>query len=246
MDLKDALALLKATRDSAARPISSFYHTRTSPSLGLDCDCGRTPYLQDGFLTCPTCGVQSSDSQLDSTPPIGDPTPRLAKPYVRISHFKDWLLFAQGREQTPLPPTLLPTLLLEMAKEDCLPHQVTEHRVHGWLKRHKDKGFNRLYEHIPRITALLSGRPPLHMTPELEAKLLWRFECVSRVFEEFKGTRKSCPSYAYLLRKMCQLEGDHVWAERFPLPKTISIRYEMDCFWRDVCTRLGWEFMSSF
>jgi Poxvirus Late Transcription Factor VLTF3 like len=245
MDIRSCYALYLEAKMSAPRPISELLRA-PARSLGVDCACGVTPHVEDGFLTCPRCGLQCPDTPFDSAPPLGEPAPRVAKPYLRINHFKDWLLFSQGREQTPLPPTLLPVLHAEMEKEWCAPAEVTERRVHGWLKKNKRLGFNRLYEHIPRITALLSGRPSLHMRPELEEKLLWRFECVSRIFEAHKGHRKSCPSYAYLLRKMCLLEGDHAWAARFPLPKTTGILYEMDCFWRDICEALGWEFISSF
>jgi hypothetical protein len=84
------------------------------------------------------------------------------------------------------------------------------------------------------------------MPPEMEERLTLMFEAVSRVFDRHRGSRKSCPSYAFILNKLCSLLGQHAWAERFPLVKTKSILYAMDCFWRDVCADLGWPFESSF
>lgn len=220
-----------------------------------DCRCEKTTTTTDSACyICPSCGDTTLIMTESERPSFKDPpTDNSSQDYDRIGHFKDWLMYKQGRENTKFSPELFPTLEEEILKETISDRSIITHdMVHKWLKKHSDKGFNRYFEHVPLIHYRLTGITPKRMTREQEMYLCDMFIRVQPAYEKHKpASRKSCISYSYLLRKFCEILGYDDWVDEFKLVKDKTTLYELDTVWRNICEELGgaeegWIFQSSF
>jgi predicted RNA-binding Zn-ribbon protein involved in translation (DUF1610 family) len=236
-------------------PSEELIDRSTHDTWCYDCRCEKVITTPDSAsYVCPRCGDTTLVTTESERPSFKDPpTDNSSQDYDRIGHFRDWLMYKQGRENTRFAPELFPTLEEEIAKEGITNRStITHEQVHRWLKKNSARGFNRYFEHVPLIHYKLTGICPKRMTREQEMYLCDMFIRVQPAYEKHKpSNRKSCISYSYLLRKFCELLGYDDWVEEFRLVKDRSTLYELDTVWRLICEELGgseagWTFHSSF
>lgn len=248
----------KECLDSYLKKTDPSYH---APCMAVDRDqycatCGRDRHYShvESCYVCLECGDVTHVYCEPDRPSFKDPPHEKTNPdYQRISHFRDWLTYVQGKENTQLPEALIPTLRKEMQMEYVTDMKtVTYDRVHDWLKKHSDKGYNKFYEHVPLITWRLTGRQPKQMSNEMERELCNMFLMIQDAFERHKPKgRKSHISYSYVIHKFCQLLEKPEWMKHFKLVKCRGTLHTYDTTWKLICEEMGgkeagWEFHSSF
>lgn len=162
--------------------------------------------------------------------------------YKRSNHFQEWLNQLQAAETTTIPPEVVEQLRAEFKKEKISNIvSITHSKVRAFLKKLK---LNRYYEHVPYITNILSGVPPMRMPQELQERLKNMFNEIQAPFDKHcPPDRKNFLSYSYVLYKFCELLSEDDYLVYFPLLKSREKLAAQDSIWRDICRELHWEYI---
>ena len=206
------------------------------------CNRDRVMHEDEATLVCPGCGhaVNYIDTGISSIP-FNASVDYNSFSYKRINHFNEWLAQFQGKEKTEIPQEVLDSIRREI--KIARRTEVSQTAIKGILKKLR---LNKYYEHVPAITNTLNGVPPPTMTPYQEATLRNCFRQIQHPFAEHcPPTRKNFLSYAYVLHKLCQLNGFDRFTQCFPLLKSREKLYEQDKIWKSICKALKWQFIAS-
>lgn len=199
----------------------------------------------DGFMVCEICG-HLEEVVIDSEKPsYKDPPPEATYfAYKRINHFQEWLNQIQAKESTEIPPEVYQYILEEIRKERITDLALlTRDKIRGYLKKLR---LNKYYEHIPHIINKLNGLPPAILTREMEEKLRVMFKEIQGPFLEIcPKNRKNFLSYSYVLHKFVELLGMDEYKVLFPLLKSREKLHQQDMMWKQICAKLGWEYIPS-
>ncbi len=195
--------------------------------------CNVNMEIQNGFLTCLTCGhcvnCVDEDSGL-SYKQMQDVDFRPAFTYLKISHLEDWLARFQSKENTVIPQEVLDKVIIECGKEKIRDlNLLTEEKVKRYLKR---LGLNEYYDNVIGIINRLNNRPPFQLSTEIEDKIKMMFQQIQEPFVKHKPpTRKNFLSYSYVLHKFFQILGLNEFTKYFPLLKSDDkLRQQDDIF----------------
>lgn len=162
--------------------------------------------------------------------------------YKRSNHFQEWLNQLQAAESTTIPPEVVDSLRAEFKKEKIKDLKTITHaKVRSHLKKLK---LNRFYEHVPYITNILSGKPPMQMSQPLQERLKNMFNEIQEPFDKHcPQGRKNFLSYSYVLYKFCELLSEDEYLMYFPLLKSREKLAIQDTIWKNICSELRWEFI---
>ena len=162
--------------------------------------------------------------------------------YKRENHFNEWMSQFQGTESTTIPPQVIEQLRYELKKQRVKKlSDITHTKVRALLKKLK---FNKYYEHVPYISAILNGVTPPRMTQALEEKLRLMFNKIQAPFElHCPAERKNFISYSYVLYKFCELLGKDEFLPCFPLLKSKEKLRQQDAIWKNITATLRWEYI---
>jgi|TARA_B110000259_G_scaffold2443_1_gene2894 hypothetical protein len=162
--------------------------------------------------------------------------------YKRENHFNEWLSQFQAQETTTIPVEVMEQLRSELKKMKIKNlEDITHAKIRGLLKKLR---LNKYYEHVPYITNILNGIKPPNMPAELEECLRIMFKDIQRPFDDNCPTeRKNFLSYSYVLYKFCELLGEDIYLQYFPLLKSKEKLYQQDVIWKKICKDLKWEFI---
>lgn len=162
--------------------------------------------------------------------------------YKRSNHFQEWLNQLQAEETTTIPPEVIDVLRNEFKKEKIqVVDSITHAKVRSFLKKLR---LNKYYEHVPYITNILSGIPPMKMPAVLQERLKNMFNEIQAPFDKYcPPSRKNFLSYSYVLYKFCELLSEDQYLMYFPLLKSRDKLASQDSIWRDICKELRWEFI---
>jgi hypothetical protein len=223
-----------------------------TPSDSNDCrTCGSTRIAEGGDgNTCTACGESVAMLKMVNTEPIctyGTNGGRRATAYVykRLNHFIDHLRRVQGRESSSIRPEIINAVRAELAKERIHDGdaRITTVKVRAILKRLR---LQKHYVHVFLIASRLSGRSAPTMTPAQEEKLLTMFADIQEPFERHcPPHRSNMVSYAFVIRKLCEVLGWFELAAYFPLLKSRAKVVEQDRIWEKICGDLGYKFQRS-
>ena len=208
------------------------------------CGNARTYDPVEGILVCETCANVIHDGFLSSTYSFKDmQTMESTKQfeYKRVVHCKYWLQKIQGKEQADIPDKVYEGIEKEIAKARIKDRStITPKRVRVWLKK---IGCSKYYDHIVSITNRIGGAKPIDIPRDREEKLVNLFKEVEEVFMIVKPDYMSnFLSFPYTLYKLCELLE---WDDYLPVFKLLSRDERLsrqDDVWKDICTRLKWEF----
>jgi hypothetical protein len=162
--------------------------------------------------------------------------------YKRSNHFQEWLNQLQATESTNIPPEVLDSLRSEFKKMKIKNlKEITHTKVRSLLKKLR---MNRYYEHVPYISNILNGIPPMQMPALLQEKLKNMFNEIQIPFDKHcPSDRKNFLSYSYVLYKFCELLSEDEYLVYFPLLKSREKLYTQDIIWKRICKELKWEFI---
>ena len=199
----------------------------------------------DGILTCEKCGYIKNVIIDSDKPNYKDPPPEISYfAYKRINHFNEWLAQFQAKESTDVPQDVFNQIILEIKKERIQNTAVLNNtKIREYLKKLK---LNKFYEHVPHIINKINGIPPPIISKEMEDKLRLMFREIQAPFSQVcPKERKNFLSYSYVLHKFVELLDLNEYKLCFPLLKSREKLHQQDMIWKDICKKLGWEYIKS-
>ena len=204
----------------------------------------------DSTIQCRHCGFCRYDPVLLAAPSYR--INRTARPtmtlYKRINHFNDWISQFQAKESITVPSEVYAAIVAEIYKSRAHQRQRGRRAISSRdLRRVLRKlGFNKYYEHLPRIMHRLQGTQPPTISQETEEQMRFMFRQIQEPFMRHSPqTRKNFLSYSFVLRKFVGLLGLQDLEDSFPLLKSRSKLYQQDVIWRKICQDLGWRYEPS-
>lgn len=199
------------------------------------------PLEEEGVLVCNMCARSISYLIENEKPSYKEPPKEVCfYAYKRINHFKEILAQFQGKETTQIPREVIENIKIQIKKERIEICQITNFKTKEILKK---LGYNKYYEHIPFIKDKLGIKPPI-MSPELEDKLCNLFIELQSPYSKFcPDNRVNFLNYYYTAYKLCELLGEDLYLEHFPMLKDPEKRMEQDIIWKKICQELDWEFI---
>ena len=211
----------------------------------LKCGVEKTLHLQDGYLTCTSCG-DSDSVQIDSDKPnYKDPIIE-NKPngYKRMNHFSELLNQCQGKESTDIPQDIFQRIINELNVLKITDLSKLDNKVMRSIL--KNLNLNSYYEHIPYIINKLNGVPPPTMSRELEEKVRSMFKEVQEPWVAGKKTtRKNFLNNNYVFHKIFELLEEDDFLQYFPYLKSREKLQEHDDEWKKICEHNKWQFIQS-
>jgi nucleoside diphosphate kinase len=239
------LEQVENVRGSASQqPVSKYTHN----TILQPCDaCNSSNVFLDhvGWVEiCQSCGVcrQHQGYEMSYKDEQEHPDRNVNYSYKRSNHFQEWLNQLQAEETTTIPPEVVDVLRIEFRKERTKAvDSITHAKVRSFLKKLR---LNKYYEHVPYITNILSGIPPMKMPGTLQERLKNMFNEIQSPFDKHcPPDRKNFLSYSYVLYKFCELLSEDQYLIYFPLLKSRDKLASQDSIWRNICKELMWEFI---
>lgn len=199
----------------------------------------------DGILICDKCGYIKNVIIDSDKPNYKDPPPEISYfAYKRINHFNEWLAQFQAKESTDVPQDVFNQIILEIKKERITNIALlTNNKIREYLKKLK---LNKFYEHVPHIINKINGISPPVISKEMEDKLRLMFREIQAPFSQVcPKERKNFLSYSYVLHKFVELLELDEYKACFPLLKSREKLHQQDMIWKDICKKLGWQYIKS-
>ena len=199
----------------------------------------------EGFMSCTNCGYMEYVIIESDKPNYKDPPPEATYfAYKRTNHLNEILNQIQAKESTEIPENVLDAVKDEVRKEriDDLT-KLTNQKVRYFLRK---LGMNKYYEHVAHIINRLNGLPPPIITKQIEDKIRIMFSAVNSVWGDIaKKDKKNFLNYHYVLFKFVELLGHDEYKVLFPLLKSRDKIAAHDLIWKDICDKLGWEYIKT-
>jgi len=119
--------------------------------------------------------------------------------------------------------------------------ELTNKKIRYYLRK---LNLNKYYEHIAHIINRLNGLPPPIITKDIEDKIRIMFSAVNSAWGEIpKKPKKNFLNYNYVLYKFVELLDRDEYKVLFPLLKSRDKIVSHDVVWKEICEKLGWEFL---
>jgi hypothetical protein len=217
------------------------------PSYCYDCKQFKDLDRTQAKLVCQKCGAFENET-LDSDKPSytreqSNDISNFA--YKRINHFKEILNQIQATENTDIPQEVYDMILLEMHKERRYNLAELEYKlVKRYLRKYKDRDYNKYYEHINQIICRLTGIKAPRFTQIQEERLLNLFEKIQPAFDKHCPKKRSnFLSYNYILFKFCELLGYDEFLPYFQLLKSSTKTCEQEKIYLKICQEMQFQFI---
>jgi len=197
----------------------------------------------EGFMSCIKCGHMEYVIIESDKPNYKDPPPEATYfAYKRTNHLNEILNQIQAKESTDIPCEVLELVREEVRKERIKDlTKLTNKKIRYFLRK---LNLNKYYEHIAHIINRLNGLPPPIITKDIEDKLRIMFSAVNSAWGEIpKKPKKNFLNYHYVLYKFVELLGHDEYKVLFPLLKSRDKIVAHDIVWKEICEKLGWEFI---
>jgi hypothetical protein len=209
------------------------------------CNIAREENSEEGILVCPQCGSEAYMMVVSDFPSFRDPPKeRNNYAYKKINHLNEILNQFQAKESTIIPDEVMNEVVAEVKKRRIMNiAEMTEKDIREILKKINRSKY---YEHATHILSRLNGNPPPTITPEIEEKIRAMFQEIQAPFLLYcPDDRTNFLSYSYILYKFFELLELDDYKIYFPLLKSRDRLIQHDIIWKQICSYLKWEFISS-
>jgi predicted RNA-binding Zn-ribbon protein involved in translation (DUF1610 family) len=210
-----------------------------------NCNIAREENSEEGMLVCPSCGSEEYMMVVSDFPSFRDPPKdRNNYAYKKINHLNEILNQFQAKESTIIPDEVMNEVICEVKKRRIMNiAEMTEKDIREILKKINRSKY---YEHATHILSRLNGNPPPTITPEIEEKIRAMFQEIQAPFLLYcPDDRTNFLSYSYILYKFFELLELDEYKVYFPLLKSRDRLISHDIIWKQICSYLKWEFISS-
>lgn len=197
----------------------------------------------EGFMSCLKCGHMEYVIIESDKPNYKDPPPEATYfAYKRTNHLNEILNQIQAKESTDIPDEVLDAVREEIRKERIKDlTELVNKKIRYYLRK---LNLNKYYEHIAHIINRLNGLPPPIITKDIEDKIRIMFSAVNSAWGEIpKKPKKNFLNYNYVLYKFVELLDRDEYKVLFPLLKSRDKIVSHDVVWKEICEKLGWEFL---
>ena len=197
----------------------------------------------EGFMSCLKCGHMEYVIIESDKPNYKDPPPEATYfAYKRTNHLNEILNQIQAKESTDIPDEVLDAVREEIRKERIKDlTELANKKIRYYLRK---LNLNKYYEHIAHIINRLNGLPPPIITKDIEDKIRIMFSAVNSAWGEIpKKPKKNFLNYNYVLYKFVELLDRDEYKVLFPLLKSRDKIVSHDVVWKEICEKLGWEFL---
>lgn len=158
--------------------------------------------------------------------------------YKRLVHFRFWIKRLQGKESNKVTDEMIEKIRELMIKDNF-------QGCHYWNTRNAMKrlGYYNYYDHVCYIMSRIRGTPLVSLTKKQENILVQMFLEIQDAYLQVSEKRANMLSYAYIIKKLCELKNWNAMARIIPTLKS-HIRIQLqDSLWRKVCQIKGWRFI---
>lgn len=167
--------------------------------------------------------------------------------YLPLNHFNERVTYAQGKETTQIPDTIV-TLVMRWLYCEYSCRHVDDITLELTFMSMKDLQLRSYYNQNTKLWSIITGKQPLRMTPEHEEQLRMMFKAVYNIWNDYcPEDRKNFLSYNYCLYKFNELLGYDEFLPYFKLLKGEKKLIKQDEIYKSICEdpRLDWEFIPS-
>ena len=208
------------------------------------CDVHMEIVMSQALMICPKCNVTRMYIQ-NTTQNIAYGTNVIYQnfSYKKKNHFSDNLLCFQAKEVIHVPDQILNQIMDILHRRGYKVKDVTQKVVLSILKELK---LRKYYEHMPKITSILTGIYPPRFTLEQESFIKRMFDALQEPFLRHKPSdRKNFLSYNYVTLKMVELRGWDYFLPYLHIRKLKGSdkRLKQDSIYKKCCKDLGWQFI---
>jgi hypothetical protein len=231
-------------RNTDPRHVSE-YDTQDADSC-QNCGGGASERCEytDGMVVCGRCGTQQDAITVSDLPNYKDAhTERSTYNYQRINHFAEIVGQVQARQNTTLNPDLLESVRLELKKLRVT--DVTTVSVEMMLSILKKLGYDDKYDHVQLILIRIGARPqPPPIADHIIEHMNKLFNLAqSRWFMHKPPDRRNFLAYHYVVYKIFELEGLHLYKDNCRLLRTRDKLLEYDAIWKKICADCNWQYI---
>jgi hypothetical protein len=215
------------------------------------CDaCGDPLYLSpnNSLLMCNRCkfGYPYMDTTTASMA-YGDEIELSSFTYKKDHHFEDWLKKFQAKGSKRVEKSVIKRVMQWLYQKGFRSRdQIQREHVRTALRETK---LGKYYDHVTQIYCRITGYSPPYMSPEREEICRMMFRAIQGPFVKWVAivdpTRWNFLSYAYTLRKFCELHGWTEYFKHFNLLKGKQKLLKQDEIWKGICKDMDWEFIPS-
>lgn len=166
--------------------------------------------------------------------------------YKLENHLKNILLTVQGKENFKIPNKVL----------NCVKNEIKRHNIVNLRKNLtkpilkmiiKQQKFQKYIDHAPKIYFILTGQRYVDIPIENINKIREMFSRLKiPIIKNSRPTRKSFPSYNFVIRKIVELLDLHKYIKHFPLLKSPEKNDILEEMWKKVCMELNLPYKRSF
>jgi hypothetical protein len=241
-----------STFPNASLPVNEQISSSSSSNAEMDAVCNScsVELIVDstfGSTVCPVCsevrtggfgiGMKQTFSEFSSST-------RGAAPYIRVSHFREFISRLEGSERTIIPSAVILSVLQACELLGFNPIEQPEKLTYSFIRKTlRDAGFAEFFENVSQIRSLVSTKPMPRFTDLQREQLQRLFMEIQEPFEKHRGERKNFLSYAFITRKLCELLGYFEFLPFLPIFKAVKNRDRADEVWRKICEDINIEFV---
>ena len=217
------------------------------------CKINRELNDHEAKLICRKCG-DSIQILLESDKPISKDYPNETRhyEYKKFNHFCYWLAKIQGKESCDIPNEVIVTISSAIDKDKIDKKLLDESMIKDYLKRYKNIGYDKYYNHTIYILMKITGNTPITLSLEEEKEYKMMFIIIQELWLLYKPEdRSNFGSYSYIIFKFAQLRKDKHIMKKMKLLKCKEKLHELDVIWKAICKHLGgaekgWKFIQTY
>ena len=102
------------------------------------------------------------------------------------------------------------------------------------------------YEHLQQLYCIISGKPPITLTREIEEKLISMFNDMQDSFKRHKPQgRSNFLNYSYTLNRLFNILDMPEHSKFFNLLKSKDKLKDQDNVWKKICADMNWDYLKS-
>jgi|688.fasta_scaffold248744_2 hypothetical protein len=234
-------------------------HSQTNIKINNNTFCYKCNKYRDlndheAKLYCFSCG-ESVPVILESDKPSSKDYPTEARhyEYKKFNHFCYWLAKIQGKESCDIPAIVIETIKRDIMRDKIENlNLLNESDIKEYLKKYKNIGYDKYYNHTIFILMTITGNPPIILSLEQEREYKMMFIIIQELYEIYKpDDRSNFGSYSYIIYKFAQLRGDVEIMKKMKLLKCREKLHNLDVIWQKICNHLGgaekgWQYIPTY
>lgn len=162
------------------------------------------------------------------------------KKYSRDEHFEKKIKQKLALSNQSIDPNDIEIIKSEFKEEKI--NDIRKIEYSDIRKILKKVGLSKYYDMDYKIYEIITGIKVLEFENALINRLKGMFDQVEKSFKKIRGKRSNMFVYDYILHKLLEILGYHVYKKHFKVPKNTEKIREYDRLWSKICKDTNWQF----